>query len=71
MKIFGVCNDEVRGRGLRTRGGSGRREGDASSPYLKLVPGDVSLFYLFTFKKASPPNRADSWSSSLVRDRAT
>lgn len=28
MKIFGVCYDEVRGRGLRTRGGSGRREGN-------------------------------------------
>ena len=36
---FGVCNDEVRGRGLRTRGGSGRREGD-----IGILNFDLSAF---------------------------
>ena len=42
----------------------------ATAKWLNMIKAPA-IFYLFTFKKASPPNRADSLSSSLVRDMAT
>ena len=42
----------------------------ATAKWLNMIKAPA-IFYLFTFKKASSPNRADSLSSSLVRDMAT